>query len=413
MAQDVDPTSVLAWEGVLPVKCVLAPECREVGSTDDNDCHFMVPRQGYLAYSTKVVLKAFRHAVRGDSVYFYFTYRPTKGDPTPVVIPWHYPMGVVVDRLAALDSIIDVTKLFRQAIEFTVNFADTPPPTDTTLPVSVGGVTKGADTVLKQAHKMVLMGQYGSIKPWFKHNVDDYNGFISSARTNDVRGFFAGRSSLLSSCKRELTAEEFERGSGRAFFSLHVNDEVMPLVTSVRDFPTLGTLLRFALPCCYDLDLNQCMSNDPLDPEIAIVLVSGARPALCTPTVFLRDHLCCADLVVHIVVRTKADNSPRPRPSGDLPADGFTEGTLRQSMTTRDFRDSMSEASPNASSPALAPPARSPTTSASERRESPQPGRESPGAGSAPAADAVASDGVDQSAATDAKGSVVIDRQEI
>lgn len=306
---DVDPLATMAWEAALPVHCTLAEGCREDRQQGaDTDCYFMVPRQGYLGYSLKVVLRTFAHLQvlgEGRTCYLWFSFMPPgRREGEQLIVPWHYPMGVVVDRLAAACGARSVTELFAHALQLTVTFSETPPAGDENIPATVANVEKVIEIWLKQAHKATLFSRFLSIKAWVRFEPKDYNNFLAAPRTNDVGAFFVGKAGLEAQCRRDLSDAEYKRGEKLAYVVLHVaGQNAVPLTVDSSSLSSLGLLLRDALPCCYDLSDDDVQSLDPLPMSIADVFVLGTRPPLLTPTSFLRDHLCCADLAVHIVGR--------------------------------------------------------------------------------------------------------------
>jgi hypothetical protein len=260
-------------------------------------------------------------------------------------------MGVVVDRLAAVSGVDGINALFKYALQLTVIFSETPPTGEDIVPMQVKGVEKGVDTWLKQSHKAALMARFGTIKPWVSFDTSAYTDFLSAPRTNDVGAFFVGRAGLDSQCKRDLEKECYDRGDRLAFVVLHVDGRPTPLVADIESLPTLGMLLRDSLPCCYDLTDDQVQSLDPLPESIANVFVLGTKPPLVTPIVFLRDHLCCADLAIHVVVAPKVSNAPRSRPAA------AAESTPLMATSAR-FEESRDEtrAAPDATAPLSATP---------------------------------------------------------
>jgi hypothetical protein len=316
-SRDVDTLAAMAWEAALPVKCTLDDVCREDQQGANEECFFMVPRQGYLGYSLKVVLRTFGHLRvlgEGRTCYLWFTYKAAHMSVDPIIVPWHYPMGVVCDRLAAFSGFEDVTRLFHRALELTVVFSDSPPMGEEVIPLTVAGLEKGIDIRIKQAHKAFIMARFNSTKPWVSMDPSAINNFLAAPRTNDPGAFFVGRTALEQQCKRDLGKAEYDRGEKIALVNIHVEGRVIPFAADVDAFPTLGTLLREVLPCCYHLKDDDVQSFEPLPPQIAHVFLLGTKPPLGAPLAYLRDHLCCADLAVHVVVGCVASNAPRPRP---------------------------------------------------------------------------------------------------
>uniref|UniRef100_A0A7S1QP15 Autophagy protein 5 n=1 Tax=Neobodo designis TaxID=312471 RepID=A0A7S1QP15_NEODS len=319
-SHDVDALATMAWEAALPVQCTLAEGCRDDRQQGaDNECYFMVPRQGFLGYSLKVVMSTFSHIpvlADGRQCFVWFTYKPPGcRDGDELVLPWHYPMGVVVDRLTATSGAESVNSLFQYALHLTVIFSETPPTGEDVIPMTVKGVEKGVDTWLKQCHKASLMSRFGTIRPWVSFDTSAYSDFLAAPRTNDVGAFFVGRAGLEAQCKRDLDKDAYDRGDRLAYIVLHIDGHPTPLVADIEALPTLGMLLRDTLPCCYSLSDEDVQSLDPLPCAIARVFVLGTHPPLATPLAFLRDHLCCADLAVHLVVSPTVSNAPRPRPT--------------------------------------------------------------------------------------------------
>jgi hypothetical protein len=343
-SNDVDALAALVWEAALPIKCVLADSCRDDSNRGaDDSCYFMVPRQGYLGYSLKVVLRSFAHLKELQSgncnVWFTFSHRSWQSDRVEL-IPWHYPMCVVVDRLAILLGLPDSTPLLEDAITLTVTFsASGPPAGDEVIPITVSAAEKGVDVRLKQLHKEFLMTRFNTIRPWVAIDAKEYGSLIDAPKSNDPSAFFIGRANLEQQARRDIVKEIYDAGEAIALVILHIDGRAKVIRCDTGRLTTLGLLLREELPCCYDMTEQEVQSIEPIPAKYANVLILGTRPPACVPTRYLRDHLCCADLAVHIVVGCKASNAPRPRPAKAQDADVVSQmaesvRTLSEGSTT-------------------------------------------------------------------------------
>lgn len=311
-SQDVDPLAGLAWEAALPVHCELSEQCRD--PANKSECYFMVPRQGYLGLSLKVVLRTFTHVSSNEKSYIWFSVNITGKE---LILPWHWPMGTIVDMLAVAFGKTSVGGLFdsptKNALHITVHFDTNPPQSETVLPLLVGGVDRQTEAIIKQHHKFYLAARYLSPKAWYSMETQTLSSFYLSVRSNDPRAFFQGRAALENQVKRDLP-ELFEAGEHVAVVIFHIDGATTTYRADLQQCSTFGMLLREVLFCCYDVTDEEVQGMEPLDPRIADVFILGTRPPLCVPTAFLRDHLCCADLMIHIVVRCKTSNTPRDRP---------------------------------------------------------------------------------------------------
>ena len=349
-AQEVHVLTALAWEAALPVACEISAENENKLETGaPRICYFLAPRQGYLFFAVGEVINSFRKAITGPHTRIWFTFsKPRDTDkpaaPTPraggrargptiaarppaqeaeaeqIFVPWQFPLGVALDRIAASVSTptkgVSAMDLIDPALPLTVHFSDNAEACPADHLVMRAADLEGEGKVhCAQQHKAFLTAIVETTKPFYSLSKEHTIQLSQSIRTNDVRSFFEARTALVNGAKRQSAFDN-------TVLVLHVNGRATTVVVDNGDKSTLGYVLRHALPFCSVLTEDECLGTDRLDPQIATVHILGTEPPLCTPTVFLRDNLCGPAMHVHLVIsgHMKKREGPPPKLSSAPPA---------------------------------------------------------------------------------------------
>jgi len=267
----------LVWSGVVVIHCSL------VGGTPGTPtCYFLVPRNGYLGMHTTTVMNTFGAIVKKEieepQLWFSYESQP---------IPWHIPMGVILDRIAARKHIYDPLSLLPLTI--TAHFSNFPQDKICKFkdPAAVtayyGHTIKSAISVMYGNHDQV----YGRLSP------RSYTQVTDCMSHNDPEGFVTTTVKLKNIAGRPLTKYPV---------SLHVDGVSSYLAVGAEEAQklTLGGFLRTFVPSLYEALTDEEVKSNEMGQHM--VYIQSTRPVLSTPFEWLCENLCCADHFLHVVV---------------------------------------------------------------------------------------------------------------
>ena len=327
MSYQLDPVTEAAWDCLLPVKCTLDSDlCRATKSV--KPAYFMVPRQGYLFLSTTIAQEQFADYLKKHE-HYYFVFAPemikkldiaVEGD---FVVPWQYPVGVILDRLAAMMKpgtdiyqSLPMQLVLKRAATDPVEILETSP--TTCLPLDLSDMPKRGLLFVKSMLKAATWAQYRLPKVFSGLPTEVVKNVEHGILNNDPRTFYGAIREVRKVGERDT---KWEGHTNAVLVKVHINNKVLPIHANLEETPSLGHFLQWHIPCCYDLSFREIVTNARIPERLAYVYISGSQPPMNCPLAELALVAGSPDMYLHLVIVPVASNAPRERPKLETPQD--------------------------------------------------------------------------------------------